>query len=310
MLNTVRSASSTRRVTSLLVAVVLLFGLTGCDYFSDDSPWNTPVSADATYDFARVSPFMQSPYPAGANFADFYGHPVYTAAETDPVWTVYAANYENWPLYGDSEGRPDVTVTFKAPLNLDRSGGDDGHLAVIDGDRLIEVYMGWQAPRPNPATLVFSAPYVVEQSITGDGLQGGTRAYRGAGIAGQVTLKEVQQGLIPHALPLMLPKAVLQTGWVWPAKGEDIFEYGNPAGGWGARMGEHFAIPLSVDVNTLGLTTRGAQWAATLRLYGGYNVDQADATSLGSVGLGVTSADIPTSADFEIIRALLVPVNP
>ena len=219
--------------------------------------WNLPL-ADNTIN-GDNGPWNLSGATLVINRAEYYGHPMYTASSSDPTQTVRIGSFEqngNYLGYGE--------VQFKIPSGVSSSGGSDGHLAIVWGDRLLELYQAsWNGSS-------WYAGYGVEQSISGDGRNSGTRAHGNAGIAGLIQGWEVDAGVINHKVNLMIEQAWLtrtNADHYWPATRSDNFGYGNDPRG--AHMGETFRIAANVNIDSLGLSAHGLMLARALQDYGG-----------------------------------------
>lgn len=260
--------------------------------FSEGSVWNTPLNSDASYQSTGTHPYQESQnyYGAGMNNTPSYGHPFYEAAGGDDTYTFDFADLrvnDGSQLTGAAaEG------TLKVPAAAAADNGTDGHLHILDGTDLYDVY---QASVDHTAKTLTTSVWAHKGQIDGDGLgvgsgvtnpNGGTRAYGGASIAGMVRKWEMDAGVIRHRLAMMLPSDALReddVSYQWPATRKDGFSYSNPS--WGAHMGEGFRIPPSVDVTSLGLGSTAVIIAKALQDYGGHIVDQSAATSVGMFDL-------------------------
>ena len=75
-----------------------------------------------------------------------------------------------------------------------------------------------------------------------------------------------------------MPDSVLKSGFVWPAFAQD-FNHAQAYKG-NVPMGTLFAIPPSVDLNTMGLSLEGLVLGEALQNYGAYVVDRAGTGAL------------------------------
>jgi hypothetical protein len=145
----------------------------------------------------------------------------------------------------------------------------------------------------------------VRNDLRGAGvLQAGVRAYGGSALGGLLRTWEIQQGNFRHALAAAVPRRDLKHGPVWPANSED----GGATYGGSIPMGSLFAIPSSVNLNSLGLSPGGLAIARAMRDYGVYIVDASENFTL----FAEPSAEnllTAARADLERIRALLRPVT-
>ncbi len=267
--------------------------------FAATSIWNQRL-ADNTVNGSN-DPWNLSGAGLTINRADFYGHPFYQATEADTTYTIRIGNYENWAQSIGGQGFREIQ--FKMPAGIASSGGTDGHLAIAWGDRLLEMYQAsWDGS-------AWFTPYAVEQSLSGDGRQSGTRAHGNAGIAGLIQGWEVDAGVINHKVNLMIDQPWLtrvNADHYFPATRSDNFGYGNDSRG--AHMGEVFRIAADVNIDALGLSAHGLMLARALQDYGGVISDQSGSRSLGATNWDAGHFN-PSYQDLETISDLLVRVT-
>ena len=128
-------------------------------------------------------------------------------------------------------------------------------------------------------------------------------------LGGLIRKKELDTGLIPHAIAMVLSQWQLKAARtqpeqvVWPAYHTDNGSVGNYRGV--IPMGSMFAIDAKTDLTTMGIKTReGMMLATAYRDYGGYVVDTADKTFvIASLETGIAApvADA-LQQDIETIR--------
>lgn len=193
--------------------------------------------------------------PTATINARAWSHPVYQASTSDPLRTVVSQQ-------GTFQYRIPDSAVAAAP-----SDGDQ-HLHVIDPGRQF-VDECWIAQRV--ASGDWTCVYHVRNDLRGSGiLEGGVRAYGGSAIAGLIRTSELQSGAILHALAFAVPHSSMRQGPVWPANEQD----GNSSDYAGhLPMGSFVAIPQTVNLDTLGLSSQGLVIARALRDYGAYLVD-------------------------------------
>ena len=285
--------------------------------FSEDSPWNTPISeySSVTYEQTNaLSSFNSpafSPWPQSASVA------IWEATENDPLTEIYfhpdawikVANGQ-WKRYGNSaqveaeirQGMDQNWLGYQAnqysttdpngyslpdgykprvsnywstsayvPAGALPSPDADGHLAIFQPN-------GWVL-EVNAAIMLSTGEIVglfasyTDSSGAGDGLANGRRASMIPNYAGVLRDGELSSGHIDHALCLAVgPEALAKEYW-WPATAMDR----NPSDYTGSlAMGALLAIPSSVDVNSIGLSTEeGKTVAQAARDYGMYVVDRS-----------------------------------
>jgi hypothetical protein len=228
--------------------------------FASTSPWNLPIGTGATFassaDPRTVSLLLPSATPwinAGQ-----YSHPIYRATDADPMATVSRPGYP--------------TESYRIPASATPAAGTDQHLHVVEpnGRWLHET---WNTTGTSPT---YATGYHVLTDLTGPGMgQGGVRAYGGSAIGGLIRRWDLDEGAIRHALALAITGNQLQSGYVWPATAQD----GNAASTYfgSLPMGSYVAIPPTVDVEVLPISSAGKVLARALQTYGAYVVDRAGA---------------------------------
>ncbi len=260
--------------------------------FSVDSIWNTPLGKGAKYQSPDgVETAMWRNRDAGGPNGAYrsIGFPEFAiqkARPTDPImkWTYeHRAGTLPWPFTGR-----DKEFLMRTPTNTAIDPGSDGHLIIISEDGAF-AYEFWQA-RFDPTKMEYRATYVVRTPLYGpgmaqrDGISEGIRAAGVSMLGGIVRCYELEERNIPHALSMMaspkqLKKApTMAEQKVWPATHTDGSGTNNYSGV--IPMGALFAIPQSVDLNSLGLKTpEGKALARAFQQFGGYVVDAATNTS-------------------------------
>ena len=128
-------------------------------------------------------------------------------------------------------------------------------------------------------------------------------------LGGLIRKKELDAGLIPHAVAMVLSQWQLKAARtqpeqiVWPAYHTDNGSVENYRGG--IPMGSMFAIDAKTDLTAMGLKTReGMMLATAYRDYGGYVVDTADKTfAIASLETGIAASVADAlQQDIETIR--------
>ncbi len=247
--------------------------------FSSTSPWNMPLGSGATYAAINSPVFKPA---SGAYFylqSDSYSHPVFIGSASDPLRTITRyADYDYTTQYN-----PPQTATVRIPTYAMPAGNTDQHMHVIDENHTT-VTEGWlvrKTPGQNAYTGNFDAIAMVQNSLTDNGVYSswhGVRAYGGSVLGGLIRKGELTNG-IPHAVALIVSNNALNKNgpsgnpYVWPASSADS-NYASAYGSTGnIYMGSLLAIPMSVDLSTLGLSTAAYNFAYALQHYGGYIVD-------------------------------------
>lgn len=255
--------------------------------FSETSVWNLGIATAATFTDGTDAATLEFRNPDGGVWINQgqYSHPIYYARTTDTtvLWT--------------DKGTAGRSGVFRAAPGEVRANGTDKHMHTMSPyGRFVDEMIG-----VNPADSVnpglggtCSRHQRVDMYGDGRGPQNGVRAYGGSAIGGLIRSWEIDKthpsydGEIHHPLAFAL-SAVNQyysggaggydssgngssKGYVWPATEQDYAASSIYKGN--IPMGALFAIPSTVDVTTLGLSS---DWALMLaracQKYGAYNTD-------------------------------------
>jgi hypothetical protein len=264
--------------------------------FATDSPWNTPLGADAAYADESDPRTADIREGEGSVNAGMFSHPIYQATADDPEQVVHTQ---------DGEVRYRIPADAQPALPAWGERYTDAHLHVVDptGSHLDECFQ--MRPRLDGE---WDCTFHQRIDLRGDGVSdGGTRAYGGSAIGGLIRDWELEAGAIPHALAFAMPNERMQQGPVWPASREDN-ENEDYQGS--VPMGTLVAIPPDVDLRALDLTPAGHVLARALQDYGAYLVDgsrqfvfYAEPSAEGS------EAVVQMRADVETLQDLLVPIT-
>lgn len=255
--------------------------------FSTDSPWNTPIPADAASDPASAALIddLAARGPWYVNLRD-WSIPVYFVdAERTPKHDVgdsrpgiYGRGFEfprRIPIPDDAVASPPV--------------GDhsDNHLAIIDRTRGLEWGM-WAARRDAHGRWFTGLGAVTE--LTGTGVappwfdsprELDSHRARAGGfplIAGLILVEEIKAGRIDHALTFAYDHC--RTGvFVPPASTAQVAQL-DAVDARGIPMGGRIQLDPSWDVENSGLSRAGKIIARALQEYGAYCGDYAGANVL------------------------------
>ncbi len=114
----------------------------------------------------------------------------------------------------------------------------------------------------------------VNDAAGAGGAGGGTRAAHTSEFAGKLRGWEMfDRGNIQHAVAFGLSRSFSKAPPVWPAVGGETDYTGQ------IPFGSLLALPPSVDINSLGLSSDGLVLARAMQQYGGYTVDSTTAPS-------------------------------
>jgi hypothetical protein len=239
-------------------------------WFSPTSPWNTPIGAGAAFTDHPILHVMSEPINGDLRRHGYVSDArtlfIHRGAAADPEWTF------NLPAINDpvfNRVKPATTLKLRAPATLAAGVDEDHVLALVGPDRRwVEV---WQAV-VNPTTRVVTGQAWAAGSLdtspgagTTTGYNDGTRAANFSWLAGAITGREIDAGVIDHALVIGAGYGVLSnTAWKAPATAPDNGNHDGPL-----AMGQRLGIPPGVAMPT-GLSTLGVMVFKALQTYGAY----------------------------------------
>jgi hypothetical protein len=243
--------------------------------FSEASPWNAPMGANATFSSAndpRTQNLVDPSIVAGINAAE-YSHPIYVAKSSDPMRSV-RVKVAPTGIEGSGIAEYDVVARFRIPKRAEPAPGEDAHLHVVDPDgrTLHETWMFAKSGSELTAAGYARTDLLGSGVSSVNGRNVGMRAYGGSAIGGLIRTWEVKADAIRHVLAIALTNNQLKRGWVWPATQEDS---GSSTYAGQIPMGSLVAIPPSVDLTALDLSDDGLVLAKALQDYGAYVVDRS-----------------------------------
>ncbi|WP_244914120.1 carbohydrate-binding domain-containing protein [Methylobacterium frigidaeris] len=210
--------------------------------------------------------------------------PIYQAKSTDPMATwSYDSRGTNADWTFGNTSSMNGTFQMRTPTDVQFKTGDGWAIIVSeDGQHYIETWLGSKTGGNS-----YHANYVVENTVTGDGIAnvpGAHEGIRAAGMSlmGGVVQKEDLDTLnIDHAVAMAISTTQAgssSTPYVWPATTADSFS-GSYSGS--IPLGSLFAIPKDVDLTKIGITTQeGMALAKAYQNYGGYVTDTAGPNTL------------------------------
>jgi hypothetical protein len=208
--------------------------------YSDKSPFNTPIpdnvqvlpNSAAIVDNSGLGT-TPSPMRIPASPSVDYSHPIYHAKSGDPSYTIQCRS-------GGVNGR-----VIQIPNGARPTGSSDGHMAVVQTDGW--EYDFWQATAPSGGTVRCNIAYrqrydglgivTTDMKRRDSSLGGGTAAYFGEA-AGLIRASEIQAGVIPHALFLVIRSG--SSGTVYPAYKPSVTSNSN-----GPMMGQRYRLNMS-----------------------------------------------------------------
>jgi len=217
------------------------------------------------------------PYAGNANFAnsDWWGISIVNARSSDPWRSVGVFDW-GW---GADIAQPATRIPDGAAPTL----GSDHHLAVIDGDRELDM---WVAAQQLDGSWMAGARAVT--SITGSGISAAI-AGNAAGFAlaaGVIRPEDIAQGRIEHALQFTSPYVLNR--YVAPA----IHTDGRQIDPNAMPMGTRIQLDPAADISALPRTQRIV--AQALKEYGAYLSDSSGSLAIrGEASLGRASQGGP-----------------
>ncbi len=257
--------------------------------FAADSPWNQPIPANATYRASdpRTSS-LRSAGTFGVNSSQWTIW-VWQAKASDPLVTVDVSVRHLTSSGNANAGK----VTIRMPANAHADPELDSHMTILDPDGK-HAHEFWYAKKSGGS---FTAVSYAKIPLDGSGVNvsgyashnsdyltygwGATRAYGGSQLGGLIRKGEVTQGSIEHAIAVAIPARYLGGRAVWPATSDD--QSSDYAGV--IPMGTRFAIPPSVNVESLGLSPAHLRLARALQKYGLIVVDKSGSPCMYAEGL-------------------------
>jgi hypothetical protein len=169
--------------------------------YADSSPFNQLLGKAAVHPRSAelVANALQWGPPASltageADTTNDYGHPVYYALPTDPVYVLHPTG--SWDP-SHLAGRH-----IRVPAGARPAGGSDGHMTIVMPDGW--EYDLWRARVPPPGGGRLSFALGGRVRITGNGLGSPATAAEFAGLAGVIRPEELAAGRIDHALFIVL----------------------------------------------------------------------------------------------------------
>jgi hypothetical protein len=271
------SVTATSEGMTGTAAITVGFGRAQRPYTAD-SPWNTPIPADATVDpnsTAMIATIAANSTGLLRSSPNQYAYPVHFADATTPRVTLVCTGLV-WVNAADGSAAKVKTKELpNAPIPLEaRPGkGDDDQIIVIDTETGDE-YDVYRFVPPNGCQNVTK----YERGVFRDAVET-TYISRGAGVpylAGLIRPWEIAQGRIEHALAFAYLTNRLGR-CVYPASKTDGKVDQLDVLPEGARL----RLDPTLDVESIpGLDRTGRIIARALQEYGAYNIDNSGSNKL------------------------------
>jgi hypothetical protein len=267
----VRTASAAPAATPALAAPIA----PAARLFAPDSVWNAPLPANAPLDPANATLTNTLRSTAAQNMSAGWG-PWIATGETSPLYVV-PANQPTVPVRLDAgawaTGLQQTFGSVPIPATAQPAAGPDAHMTVWQPstDKLWEFFKaskkadGWHASFGGAMNSVSQSPGYFDAS-SWPGLSEpvwGATATSLPVIAGTMMIRELQAGVIPHALAMNIPWAKPKT-YSLPAQRTDGASTDPNAIPEGAR----FRIDPTVDLSQIVMPPLTRMMAVAAQRYG------------------------------------------
>ncbi|QZH66839.1 hypothetical protein [Mycolicibacterium farcinogenes] len=226
--------------------------------FAEDSPFRTPIPADAEVDPNSAAMIGAVGWDDSAYVSTVeYGIPIYTADANTPRHSV--------PCLITLWGRcPFKGLQIPIPDDARPQYGSDGSMVVIDPEER-KIYEFWRAKREND---YWTTQFAAVNDLDGSGWGGASTGSGASRLAGVVRVAEIAQGFIPHALAIE-SNNVCADVFRPPALKTDGRSTRPDCIPEGARI----QLDPSLDTDSLGLAPAERYMAEALQRYGGFVTD-------------------------------------
>jgi hypothetical protein len=240
------------------------------NFYAARSPWNTPISPNASIDpdsALMVQTIVEAAQKQGFLIAvGKWSWPLYYADATTELKTIRLTR--SWAPARTMTGVP-------IPSGAEPDPADDGHLVVVNTSTNCEYDFyeavkqddgSWSAGWANTIKTTGSGWYEHGSSATGSGA---------AGAAGLIRPEELQSGVIPHALAFAYPYTKAG-GAVLPATESD----GRTTITGAIPMGARVRLDPSLDLSSLALKPYELIIAKAMQQYGMFLTDTGGGVAL------------------------------
>lgn len=230
--------------------------------FSADSPINQVIRSNPLVDpdSAAMVAYASRTEQVNANLYEF-GIPIFSATPSTPVYDVSCAKAGTWGSC------PFLGLAMRIPPTAKPNPGSDGAMTVVDtATETIGEY--WQAVHTGNS---WSASWGAVNSSTGSGWGGASTGAGASRLAGVIRVREIAEGLIPHALVLQTDN-VCRSAFRPPAIKTD----GDSTRADCIPEGTRLQLDPSIHVDSIaGITAGERAVARAMQVYGGYVIDRA-----------------------------------
>lgn len=254
--------------------------------FAQDAAFNMPIATTATYEAStdEKTAWISSRGASGTMNYDYWSIGIAQATTSDPT-VIVKSTVDGSTLASGIR----IPANFQPPTCV-APCSPDGNSLIVQPDG----YTGYEFYKLSKVSDVeWRAKVRYQQDLRGSGITQGVRAAGISTVNGLIRKAEITSGNIPHALAVSIPETGLKLAptaadgqvssngkAVWPARLQDtqivnVLEYSGPI-----PMGTLFAIPASVNVETLGLSGPGLYVARAAQRYGVYITDRSSSIAL------------------------------
>jgi hypothetical protein len=226
------------------------------------------------------------------------------------VYSSQSASQWALPTYFDElVNPPNPPAYIFAPVAAVPAAGTDGPMAIFQPDGT--VFESYATIRLGSGQIVAMQYHIVDSRGDGSGYANGTTASMLPVFAGVIRNSDLANGLIDHAMKIIVPAALLSPAYVMPALAFDR----NPSYSGHLPMGARLAIPPTVNLKSLGLTTPvGKMIAAAAQAFGFIVADQGGGANTimveaGATSNGVNLYDPRVNRDIQMIMSVVETVE-
>jgi len=279
--------------------------------FTEDSPWNTPIPADAATD-ADSTELIRGLAEAGSLFIniDQWSIPVYyIEMSKTPMQAVY-------DYYPGEYGRGfDMPRAIPIPDDMATQVPSAGYIAIVDKTSALEWDLN-QASRRDDGK--WMTGFGVVSSLRGKGVyppwnEAETPSEAASAlpsgfplVAGLIRVDEIKTGRIPHALMIASP-GIRSDVFVRPASTARLQRSGFAPSTTGIPLGARLQLDPDFNIEKSDLSPTGKIIARALQTYGAFVGDQAGANVLFAEAGPEQLAEWPGLLTSEELAAVFSP---
>jgi hypothetical protein len=248
--------------------------------FSRDSPWNTPIAADAEVD--PDSSAMIADWAGASRYLDIDmgSVPLYAADALTRSYRVRAeVGGSGWPALTGFAAVGDMPI----PEGAQPGRSSDRFLLVVDRARMLE----WGCANMQRERRGWRAEICASTDLNGTGVRPAASGHASYGaracgvplVAGLIGIEEIQAGRINHALVVAYPH-VRADVFTPPASTPLAADGRGAQAGRGIPCGGRIQYDPGIDVSTLPISNGARTILRALQEYGAYVGDSAESVTL------------------------------